>query len=190
METSQKIEAEPALALDTVRLARMGDRVIAVFLDGIILFPFFILGGSCVASWNGEYDNGSYSLQGGPALLAIACAFVIWIVYHIIGEWEFSGTLGKHIMGIEVRSSNKRPVTAFQAVIRNLLLLIDAIGFYLLGFLVAIASKNNQRVGDKMADTIVTEKIISKRGRAVLLSLSFFVLGFLANFAFLYLAAR
>jgi len=190
VETSQKTEAAPSLALDTVRLARMGDRVIAVFLDGIILLPFFVLAGSCVAAWYGEYEDGSYSLQGGPALLAIACAFAIWILYHIIGEWEFSGTLGKHIMGIEVRSFNKRPITAFQVVVRNLFILIDAIGFYLLGFLVAIASKNSQRVGDKMAETIVTEKIVSKRGRAALLSVSFFVLGFLANFAFLYLAAR
>jgi len=80
-----------------------------------------------------------------------------WMTYYILGEWLFGGTLGKHMMGIQVRSGTEAPATISQIIVRNVARFVDVIGLYLLGFAVAACSKRNQRSGDHLAGTVVFE---------------------------------
>jgi hypothetical protein len=71
-------------------------------------------------------------------------------------------------MAIEVRSRNGGRCSAIDSFLRNLFRPIDAFGFYLVGFLVAAFSALNQRIGDRVAKTVVKEKPSARRGRAVI----------------------
>ena len=160
------------------RIARLGDRAVAAFLDALIPLPLLALPGTLVAiRTNATASDGTYSLSGGPALLAMTMMFSCWMLYAVIAEYQFNGTLGKHIMGIRVRTVDARPITLFQALIRNLARVVDLIGFYLVGFLVAVSSNKSQRVGDRLATTAVFEWDKSERLISALLGAAVFAVG-------------
>jgi uncharacterized RDD family membrane protein YckC len=188
------VQAEPIVEIPVQnprrRLARLGDRIVATFLDGILLFPFFWLAGSCIGVWLGLYDNGNTSLNGGPALLALALFVFLWIAFYVIAEAWFRSTFGKHVMAIEVSSTLRTPITLSQSIIRNVLRPVDAIGFYLLGFIVAASSKQNQRIGDIVAQTIVCERRDERRMRALLWAGLFLASGVIADWLFMHFAGR
>lgn len=152
----------------------MGDRVLAAGLDTAILMPAYAVAAYWIGIRYHSYRNGNVNLTGGPALLLIAIIMVIWIGYYTAGESFFGGTIGEHAASIEVRRTDSGSITFFQALIRNLLRPIDAIGFYLLGCLVALLSMHNQTIGDRASKTIVYEKEVARRGRAVALWVAVF----------------
>jgi hypothetical protein len=67
--------------------------------------------------------------------------------------------------------------TISQVVIRNVLRPIDAIGLYLVGFIVAVKSKDTQRIGDIVGGTIVCE-YKTRRGISTLLWITWLVVVF------------
>jgi uncharacterized RDD family membrane protein YckC len=156
-------EQVAVLAPETQRFARMGDRVCAMFLDFIVLFPLFWLVIAVIGVANGVYKGGNADLVGGPALLAFLIITVVWIAFYLFTEYFFEGSPGKYVMGIKVTSLCEGRITIPQAVARNLLRPVDAVGFYLLGFVVAICSKQRQRIGDLAAGTVVVEMPEARR---------------------------
>ena len=145
------------------RVARLGDRAVAAFLDTLIPMPMLFFINTLMAVRLGVVtEDGSYSITGGPALLSMTLMFLVWMTYAAVGEYRFDGTLGKHIMGIAVRTDDRRPITLFQAIVRNLARIVDAIGLYLIGFLVALSSTRSQRIGDRLANTIVVRATKSR----------------------------
>jgi uncharacterized RDD family membrane protein YckC len=151
-----------------IQIARVGDRAIATLFDLIAIFPVFPLISYFVAFRLDAVDNGNFELHGAPALVIICLIGLSWIAYYILGEALFDGTFGKQMMGLRVMSAHKTPATISQIVVRNVLRPIDAIGLYLVGFVVAMMSKNRQRVGDIVGTTIVCE-CRTRRGIAFLL---------------------
>jgi len=99
----------------------------------------------------------------------MSLSLLILCVYALLSEAFYGRTLGKEVMGIEVRRNNGSPCGIREAFLRNLLRPIDAIGFYFVGFLVAISSQQNLRVGDRIAGTVVTENPGARRWRAFLI---------------------
>jgi uncharacterized RDD family membrane protein YckC len=188
------VQAEPIVEIPVQtprrRLARLGDRIVATIFDGVLLLPFFWLAVSCIGVWLGLYDNGNTFLNGGAALLALGLFAFLWVAFYVIAEAWFRGTFGKHLMQIEVFSTRRTPITLSQSVIRNVLRPVDAIGFYLLGFIVAASSKQNQRIGDIAAETIVCERQDERRLRALLWAALFFASGIVADWLFVHFAGR
>ncbi|MBI2685150.1 MAG: RDD family protein [Acidobacteria bacterium] len=83
--------------------------------------------------------------------------FVVSLLYGILCEWLWQGqTVGKRMMGIRVMDRDGLPIHVSQIVVRNLLRPVDMLPmFYLVGGMVALASRYGQRVGDKAANTVV-----------------------------------
>ena len=160
-----------------VQIARVVDRALVTFFDLIAIFPVFALISYFVAFRLDAVHDGTFELHGGPALVVISLIGLFWIVYYIIGEAVFDGTFGKHIMGLRVMSVLKTPATISQVVIRNVLRPLDAIGLYLVGFIVAIKSKDDQRIGDIVGGTIVCE-YKTRRGISTLLWIAWLVVLF------------
>jgi len=75
--------------------------------------------------------------------------------YYTFYEGRHGATFGKRILRIRVVQLDGSPITWRQAVIRNGVRFIDAFGFYLVGALVARTSPARQRLGDRMAGTVV-----------------------------------
>lgn len=131
-------------------------RFVAVLLDAVIVFlPLGLVvglmsGGGYSERGNG-YANAGINVGGKAFWLLLA----LGVGYYILCEAATGATLGKRLVGIRVVGEDGAPVTFGAAVVRNLLRVIDALFFYLVGFLFAATSARGQRLGDRAAGTVV-----------------------------------
>ncbi|RQW92190.1 MAG: RDD family protein, partial [Geobacter sp.] len=143
--------------IDGNRIARLGDRLLALIFDTIVIAAALALIGVLIASQSGGFTEKGFSLEGTPALLTIGSTMLFALLYHWLFEGLWGATLGKAIIGIKVVDKSGSKCNLKSAFIRNLCRIIDGIAVYLVGFFVAIFSKLRQRVGDHLANTVVIE---------------------------------
>lgn len=134
--------------------ASVGQRVGALLLDTVlVMFPLFVV----AAVLFGESQSGGGSvgvtLTGVPFLLTILVA----LGYFFALELATGQTLGKKIVGIRVVSDQGRELTAGSVLVRTILRVVDGFAFYAVGFVAALISAKNQRVGDMAASTRVVK---------------------------------
>ena len=139
------------------RIATLGDRLIAFALDSTFLFgAFAVVDAWAFMRW-GIVDGTELKLTLAALLVAEALNAAIFFLYHWLLEASFGATLGKALVGIRVvRMTERTPLAAL--AIRNLLRVVDGLGFYLVGAVVAGCSKIHRRVGDICAGTVVIEE--------------------------------
>lgn len=109
------------------------------------------------------------STPGGLVLAAVLVAvFLVQLAYDVLFETLASGrTPGKRWTGLRVVRMGGAPVGFLASALRNLLRIVDALpGFYLVGILSVLLTRNNQRLGDLAAGTIV----VRERGQAAALA--------------------
>ena len=100
-------------------------------------------------------------LLGGLATaLYFVMAFVIQWGYGALTEWRWSGqTVGKRLLGLRVMATAGTPVTLLQAVVRNLLRVVDLLpGLYLVGGTSMLLDHSLRRLGDVAAGTVVVRQ--------------------------------
>ena len=82
------------------------------------------------------------------------------VLYFTVAEGATGRTLGKAILGIEVRGENGGAITWKQSVVRNVTRLVDEMPiFYLLGLASILIGPRRQRVGDRFARTLVVRRV-------------------------------
>lgn len=87
----------------------------------------------------------------------VAAGMLLAYVYNnVYLEWATGQSIGKSMMGIVVSKVDGSNCTLLASIIRNLLRPLDAIFGYGLGYLSIVTTKNNQRMGDSLAGTVVT----------------------------------
>lgn len=158
-------------------LASLGDRFLAVALDSLLIIALFAALGMAVARRFGGITAGGFSFEGTPAAISIGATLLGAFLYYWLSEGLFGATLGKAMLGLRIQSKDRPACALRPSLTRNLLRLIDALGVYLVGFLIAILSKHRQRLGDHAAGTIVTTTAIGPLARsslAILWALCFF----------------
>jgi uncharacterized RDD family membrane protein YckC len=131
-------------------------RFVAVLLDTIIVFlPLFAVVGLLTGGGYSEhgpgYTNVGIDIGGGAFLLALA----IGIGYYVASEALTGMTVGKGMVGIRVVGEEDGRITFGAAVVRNLVRLVDGFLFYLVAFVFALQSPRRQRLGDRVAHTVV-----------------------------------
>lgn len=131
-------------------------RFVAVLLDTVIVFvPMFLVVGLLSGGFYSEqgpgYSNVGIDVSGGAFLLLVA----LGVGYYVVCEAVTGRTVGKGMVGIRVVGDDGEPVTFGAAVLRNLLRLVDAFFFYLVAFVFAVQSPLRQRLGDRVAHTVV-----------------------------------
>lgn len=86
--------------------------------------------------------------------------FVVYFGYYAIFESVWNGqTPGKRVAHLRVIQESGRPVLIWQAVVRNLMRVVDWLpGFYGVGLASALLSKQNRRLGDFVAGTVVVHE--------------------------------
>ena len=149
-----RIDTPEGVDLELI-LAGAGSRTGAAVLDGgirwVIYFVlFFVLG--FVA---GAFDSPWIFLA-----VYIPAVFLIEVAYDIAFETLNNGqTIGKRAFGIRVVRIGGQAVDLKTSAVRNLLRLVDGIlTGYIVGILTILISKNNQRLGDMAAGTIVVRE--------------------------------
>jgi uncharacterized RDD family membrane protein YckC len=144
-------------------LASIGNRFIACAIDHtiqivtlVVLFVFFAI----IA----DYADFGSRLTNAPkwviALLVIL-VFLLMSGYFAIFEWLWHGqTPGKRWMKLRVIREDGRPISFFEAIVRNLLREFDIMPFpfYSIGLISVFSSDRDQRVGDLVAGTVVVRE--------------------------------
>ena len=139
------------------RYARLGDRFIAFVLDTTFLFGLFALVDSWAFMRWGSVEGAELRLTTASVLIAITLNAILLFLYGFLLEAAWGATLGKAMVGIRVVGAGRR--RSFSAcALRNGLRIIDGLGFYLVGTVVAGCSAVRQRVGDIYARTVVIEE--------------------------------
>jgi uncharacterized RDD family membrane protein YckC len=127
-------------------------RFVAVLIDGVILLvPLLVIalltGGGYSRTENGTHMVGIDAAGWWP--------FVAFLAYYVGSEMLAGKTIGKHVLGLRVVDASGDPIGLGQALVRNVLRLVDAFLFYLVAAISVWTSSERQRVGDRVANTVV-----------------------------------
>jgi uncharacterized RDD family membrane protein YckC len=123
-----------------------------------------------ISAWSfrrwGVSNGDEFHLTGASLLMAGALSAAVMFLYLWLLEACFGATLGKTIVGIRVARTTDRSALAASAI-RNGLRIVDGIGFYVVGVIVAGCSQFRQRLGDIFAGTLVVEESFASSTKLV-----------------------
>ena len=139
-----------------VTLAGVGSRFAAGVIDQLLRWALLL----ALAILLGV-AGGADAFDGGFVVAALVVAlFLVQFAYDVLFETLASGrTPGKRWTGLRVVKAGGAPVGFVASALRNLLRIVDALpGFYLVGILSVLFTRNNQRLGDLAAGTIVVRE--------------------------------
>jgi uncharacterized RDD family membrane protein YckC len=141
------------------RMATLGDRLIAFSLDSTFLFGVFAIVDAWAFMRWGIVEGPELKLTLASLLVAESLNAAVFFLYLWLLEAAFGATLGKAMVGIRVirTTETERNPLAILAI-RNLLRVVDGLGFYLVGAAVAGCSNFRRRLGDICAGTVVIEE--------------------------------
>jgi len=157
------------------RLAKLGDRFNAFVLDTIVLFGLFAMADAWIFMRWSSFEKAELSLTAASLVAVLMTNAAIFFIYTCMLEASCGATVGKVIVGIRVVRTGRRGALS-AAAIRNLLRFVDAVGFYVIGAIVAGCSPWRQRLGDLSAGTMVVEEQFGALSRIVATALSVAVL--------------
>ena len=155
IDTPEQVELQFAVA-------GIGSRFVAQLLDNLLITATLIIE-LLFFVW-----VGSNSPQSGPldtagkwfAAILIFLNFAFVVGYFALFEAYWHGqTPGKRVMKLRVIKDSGRQITFFEALARNTVRLIDYMpGLYLAGVITMLCNKQNKRLGDLAAGTLVVHE--------------------------------
>jgi uncharacterized RDD family membrane protein YckC len=126
-------------------------------LDSAFLFGLLAVVDAWVFMRWGSVEGAELQLSTASLLIAFTLNAALLFLYGTLLETAWGATLGKAIVGIRVVGTSRR--LSFSAcAVRNVLRIVDGMGFYLVGTFVAGCSAVRQRIGDLYARTAVIEE--------------------------------
>jgi len=142
----------------SLEVAGLGSRFLALLLDS--LFKGVVVAILLFATIFSAPLLGEEVLTGVIMAVGFVLAGLVAILYHIVLEAAWSGrTLGKRLLGLRVVKDSGVPIGFWDALIRNLLRMVDYLpSFYLVGVVTIFASPLHKRIGDLAAGTVVIKE--------------------------------
>ncbi len=139
-----------------VTLAGVGSRFAAGFVDQLLKVAVF----AALAVLGAVIESASGTPSGVLAAAIVVVVFLVQFGYDVLFETLASGrTPGKRWTGLRVVGTGGGPVGFVASALRNILRIVDALpGFYLVGILAVLFTRNNQRLGDLAAGTVVVRE--------------------------------
>jgi uncharacterized RDD family membrane protein YckC len=144
-------------------LASIGNRFIACAIDHtiqIVALVVLVITFAIIA----DYADLGNRLANAPKWLIALLVILVFLLmsgYFAIFEWLWHGqTPGKRWMKLRVIREDGRPISFFEAIVRNLLREFDIMPFpfYSVGLISVFATDRDQRVGDLVAGTVVVRE--------------------------------
>src|SRR5215475_13427917 len=144
-------------------LASIGNRFLACAIDhslqGLILILMVIA--FSIAANNSQLEAAISSAPKWAQALLTLVGFLILSSYFAFFEWIWSGqTPGKRWLKLRVLREDGRPITFWEAAVRNLLRTLDIFPFpfYSIGLISVFSTTRDQRLGDMVAGTVVVRE--------------------------------
>ncbi len=137
-------------------LAGLGSRALALLVDSLIQLVVTIAIALIIAYFGRSLRLYWVWASNWMTAAVVFLFFCIYWGYFALFEILWSGqTPGKRQAQIRVISNSGRPITVFEGVSRNFLRAIDSLFFYGVAALAAGLDKENRRLGDMVAGTVV-----------------------------------
>ncbi|MBV9259721.1 MAG: RDD family protein [Ktedonobacteraceae bacterium] len=121
----------------------VGRRFVALLLDGVLL---------------GVVNGILFLLLRSVPFVADVVVSVISVVYIFAMEATRGATIGKMMLGLRVVKIDGSPIGWPESIIRNLLRVVDGFAAYLVGAILIWTSPQRQRLGDRVAKTVVVRQ--------------------------------
>src|ERR1700724_595848 len=164
------LASAPGRALPRRFLALVFDTLVISVLDAILNGTFGVervTNGVATTMGSGGFTSFTTQTTGDWPWLAL-----LWVTYYAVLEGLFGATVGKGLARLRVTDLEGRRIGPQAAIVRNLARLLDVLPFgYLLGGILTLATPQHQRLGDRLAGTIVvpvsalTSPPLQTRGR-------------------------
>ncbi|WP_421804447.1 RDD family protein [Flagellimonas sp.] len=130
-----------------MEIAKKRIRIGAFLIDIFIFWSIAMIVGIFYGT---PHEEGiGYSLNGLPALVMFLVGFFLWP----ISEGIWGRTIGKRLLNLKVVTDDFEPIGMGQEFGRFILGFLDYI--FLIGLIIATTNKQNKRIGDIAAKTIV-----------------------------------
>src|SRR5580692_6938736 len=145
-------------------LAGIGSRFLAILIDLLIQGAVLIILALIFVGLGFGFRGAGFGRSSSAGVWIVAIlVFVFFLItygYYILFESIWNGqTPGKRITHIRVIKDSGQPITAIDAVGRNLLRLVDQLPFaYGIGVVCAWISPQSKRLGDYVAGTVVVHE--------------------------------
>ncbi len=137
----------------------IGARILAQIIDTIIGIMLFFGTTILFAFIGAAGSTASESAGAGIAGIGFLISFLVILGYFFLLEGLWDGyTVGKKVMGIKVVKEDGGECGLAASIVRNLLRIIDSIFYYAVGFLFMAMSDQRQRLGDRVAGTVVVRE--------------------------------
>lgn len=138
-------------------LAGIGSRFLAMALDTLIqslIITTFAIFALLLLAFEGISSQTAGVWIGAVAILVL---FIIYTGYFAFFEAIWNGqTPGKRLLKLRVIQESGRPINPYQSIARNLMRLVDSLPFlYGVGCLTVLLNRQNKRLGDFVAGTVV-----------------------------------
>ncbi|MGA7075634.1 MAG: RDD family protein [Halobacteriota archaeon] len=132
-------------------VALLIDTIIIGVISSILTAPFFALSLTRLAT---------RAILFGPTIASrVLIVLVIYFLYFTLLEGHGGQTVGKKAVKIRVvREADGSPIDYGEAAVRTLLRIIDGLFAYLIGAILIWSSDKKQRLGDRVAHTIVVKE--------------------------------
>jgi len=137
-------------------------RFVAILIDyfiigivaGLVALPFLAAAVAATA-----VSENISTIAWGSIALASLIGLAIWFLYFTLLEGHYGQTIGKMALNIKVvREADGMPIDYGQAAVRTVLRIIDGLFDYLIGAIFIWTSDKEQRLGDRVAHTVVVNK--------------------------------
>ena len=141
-------------------LAGIGSRFLAIALDTLIQvlgFLMIVFVAEILLPTAARFTPRALTWA---AAIFFLCVFILYSGYYALFEVFWNGqTPGKRLVRVRVISDSGRPITVYEAVVRNLLRIIDQLpGLYVVGIISVFLTARNKRLGDIVAGTVVVHE--------------------------------
>jgi uncharacterized RDD family membrane protein YckC len=144
-------------------LASIGNRFIACAIDHTIqLLAIGLIGLSAAILMS--FPSIEQVVSSAPKWVLAVMILVLFLIlagYFAFFEWAWSGqTPGKRWLKLRVLREDGRPITFWEAAVRNLLRTFDMMPapFYSIGLISVFSTTRDQRIGDMVAGTVVVRE--------------------------------
>lgn len=147
IETPEQITLEFALA-------GIGSRFLALTLDTLlqgVLYLIVVL----IAVYIPPHAFGWIPRAWAPAVAIFLLFCTYWGYFAAFEVLWYGQTPGKRVVGIRVVKDSGRPINAIEGIGRNLMRAVDGFLLYAVGLVCMMISRQNRRLGDYVAGTLV-----------------------------------
>lgn len=133
-----------------IKPASLGKRMEAAFIDSLIIGLVWLI--VSVAS-----GRSPVHLTALLSYWSLAQLVFLATAYYFVLEGLFAVTVGKSLLKLIVLQKNGDSCSLRASFKRNMLRVLDWLPFlYIVGLIAAVSSADRQRIGDRLANTIVT----------------------------------